>query len=138
MSDRRTREQHHRKFQELINPKNQSKHFRSDTPNSRGGNNIPSSNKGEGNNIPSSRGRGNNISSSKSGGNDIPSNRGEGNNNTPISNNNTLSSGGKGNNNLLAAEAKAIKIPPAAEAKTTPTAKVTLFSAELEAKAILS
>jgi hypothetical protein len=36
---------------------------------------------------------------------------------------------------LLAAEAKAIKIPPAA---TTPTAKATLFSAELEAKAILS
>jgi len=39
---------------------------------------------------------------------------------------------------LLAAEAKAIKIPPAAKVKTTPTAKATLFSAELEAKAILS
>ena len=94
MSDLRTREQHHRKFQELINPENWSKCFRSDTPSSRGGNNIPSS----------SRGKGNNIPSSKSGGNDIPSNRGEGNNNTPISNNNTLSSGGEGNNNLLAAE----------------------------------
>src|SRR5207248_3095161 len=32
MSDRRTREQHRRKFQELINPENRSKHFRSDTP----------------------------------------------------------------------------------------------------------
>src|SRR6185437_1309512 len=99
MSDRRIREQHRRKFQELINPENRSKHFRSDTPSSRGGNNIPSSSRGEGNNIPSSRGEGNNIPSSrgggnnipssKSGGNDIPSNRSEGNNNTPISNNNT-------------------------------------------------
>jgi len=31
MSDRRTREQHRRKFQELINPENRSKRFRSDT-----------------------------------------------------------------------------------------------------------
>ena len=61
MSDRRTREQHRRKFQELINPENRSKRFRSDTPSSRGGNNIPSSSRGEGNNIPSSRGEGNNI-----------------------------------------------------------------------------
>ena len=106
MSDRRTREQHRRKFQELINYENQNVSEA-----------IP----------PSSRGEGNNIPSSKSGGNDIPSNRSEGNNNTPISNNNTS-----------AAEAKAIKIPPAAEAKTTPTAKATLFSAELKVKAILS
>src|ERR1044071_8437603 len=113
MSDRRTREQHRRKFQELINYENQNV-SEAIPPSSRGGNNIPSSNRGEGNNIPSSRG----------GGNDIPSNRSEGNNNTPISNNNTS-----------AAEAKAIKIPPAAEAKTTPTAKAILFSAELEAKA---
>ena len=41
MSDRRTREQHRRKFQELINPENRSKRFRSDTPSSRGDNNIP-------------------------------------------------------------------------------------------------
>ena len=41
--------------------------------------------------------------------------------------NNTLSSGGEGNKNT-----------PAAEVKITPTAKATLFSAELEAKAILS
>ena len=41
MSDRRTREQHRKKFQELINPENRSKRFRSDTPSSRGGNNIP-------------------------------------------------------------------------------------------------
>jgi hypothetical protein len=41
MSDRRTRE-HRRKFQELINPENRSKRFRSDTPSSRGeDNNIP-------------------------------------------------------------------------------------------------
>ena len=40
MSDRRTREQHRRKFQELINPENRSKRFRSDTPSSRGGNNT--------------------------------------------------------------------------------------------------
>ena len=31
MSDHRTREQHRRKFQELINPENRSKRFRSDT-----------------------------------------------------------------------------------------------------------
>ena len=91
MSNRRIREQHRKKFQELINPKNRSKRFRSDTPSSRGGNNIPSSSRDEGNN------------------------------------NALISSGGEGNKNT-----------PAAEAKTTPTAKATLFSAELEAKAILS
>src|ERR1044071_7013065 len=60
MSDRRTREQHRRKFQELINYENQNI-SEAIPPSSRGGNNIPSSNRGEGNNIPSSRGEGNNI-----------------------------------------------------------------------------
>ena len=60
MSDRRTREQHRRKFQELINPENRSKRFKSDTPSSRGDNNIPSSSRGEGNkNTLSSRGEDN-------------------------------------------------------------------------------
>lgn len=69
MSDRRTREQHRRKFQELINPENRSKRFRSDTQ--------AATISLAGNDIPSSRGEGNNISSSKGEGNDIPSNKGE-------------------------------------------------------------
>jgi len=75
MSDRKTRDQHRRKFQELIDPENRSKRFRGE------GNNkddiTPSSGRGE--ITLSSRGRGKGRGGSERNDNITLSRRGEGN-----------------------------------------------------------
>jgi len=88
MSDRKTREQHRRKFQELIDPENRSKRFRGE------GNNkddiTPSSGRGE--ITLSSRGRGRGRGGSERNDDITLSRRGEGNDNviTPTSSNENI------------------------------------------------
>ena len=88
MSDRKTRDQHRRKFQELIDPENRSKRFRGE------GNNkddiTPSNGRGE--ITLSSRGRGRGRSGSKRNDDITLSRRGEGNDDviTPTSSNENI------------------------------------------------
>jgi hypothetical protein len=96
MSDRKTRDQHRRKFQELIDPENRSKRFRGE------GNNkddiIPSSgigitpSSGRGEITLSSRGRGRGRGGSERNDNITLSRRGEGNDDviTPTSSNENI------------------------------------------------